>query len=126
MVFIILHMFIRGVFLFFMALGFLFNSECDDLNALNHFIMSGVYGSCLIISLGLIIETALDAYTDLIVECNFVLTSAIMNLLVTVLSFYEYYSGILKVDESMHKGFVSCAGFFISIGDLLALILTRR
>lgn len=104
-----------------MSVGLFYSSECPDLTSLNHFIMTGVYGSIAIVSLGLTMEAGLDIHTDIHIESHLVILAGLFNLVVAVLAFYEYYSGILPINESMSKGFVSTFSFFICMSDCFVL-----
>lgn len=85
--------------------------------------MTGVYGSFVIVSLGLLLEKGMEMYTDLFVESNFIILAGLFNVVVSILAFYEYQSGILPISETMNKGFVSATGSLLCLMDLYFLHL---
>lgn len=125
MLFKVLQMFARGCFMFLMALGFFYNSDCDDLNSLSHFVTAGVYGSSIFITLGLLAETSMNMYSDLIVERQLILMCFLMNVIVAGLAFHEHSSGTHASRQTMNTGFMSCAGSCIAITDLIIARFVR-
>lgn len=110
---------LRGFTLTMMLLGLYFNWEYYDQTTTLRFIMSGVYGSYAIATLGFLIEAGLYMSSDKIIETSFLISGIVLNLLCSVLSFLEYYSMQMHKNESINKGFVSFLSVVVYTMDLM-------
>lgn len=115
------QMCVRGFTLTMMLLGLYFNWECYDLTTTLHFILSGVYGSFAIVTLGFLAEAGLYLRSDKFIEVSFLIGGIALNVLCSLLSFMEYYSTNIHKSESINKGFVSLLGVLVYLLDLVLL-----
>lgn len=120
----IVQMMIRGFSLMLCTLGLFYNSESTNLTSVTHFLMTGVYGSYVVVTLGLMIEAGIGTYTDEFIETFFLILGVIFNLTTTAVAFYEYYALVMPSQDTMNKGFVSISIMVLFLVDLSVLHCT--
>lgn len=108
-----------------MTLGLFYISEVEDLTTINHFIMIGVYGSYIIVTLGLMLEAGLGLMTDYFIENFFLVTGIVLNIVNSSLAFYDYYVQLSPYTETLNKGFVSLTCVVIYLIDIFVLNCTK-
>lgn len=87
----IVQMVTRGLIVLLMSLGLLFHLESEFMNSITAFLASGVFGSCFVVSVGLMIEAGLQIYhSDNAVECSFCAVGILLNIAMLTSAFYKF------------------------------------
>lgn len=114
---------LRGITLTLMLTALIYNSETKDLTSLPHFLMSGVYGSFVIVCVGLLIETALNQSSDIQVISSLLVIGITLNIICCILAFSEFSKSPDKGESStnvlIHLGFISMLGATVFAADLV-------
>lgn len=119
------QMCLRVISFMLMIIAMYFNAELQDLTTAPHFLMSGVYGAFIVITMGLLIETALHIDTDVLIEALFLATAVFLNVSCSVISYMEFQTSLQKkesmVDQSVYlnKAFVTMFGALAYGADLV-------
>lgn len=104
------QMVLRGFVILLMAIGLFLNSESHHPSRTGSFCQTGVFGSCLFVSAGLMIEAGLQmSYSDTFVESFIIILGIVLNIIAGIFAFYEFYEDKTSVSPEIkiNKGFIA-------------------
>ncbi|CAB3225143.1 unnamed protein product [Arctia plantaginis] len=115
----IVQMVTRGFIMLLMSVGFMF----EFMNATSAFLASGVFGSCFVVSAGLMIEAALQIYhNDNVVECLFCIVGILLNIVMSTSALHEYSQSDGSVDypyeNELTKGIIGIVAIVFYLCDM--------
>lgn len=125
MMYRLVQMSLRCVTLFLMLVAMLYQWECYTLTTPAHFIMSGVYGAYIVITMALLVEVSIDQRSDVLIESTLLLGAICLNLVCSVLSFWDIQDSCGDKTVILNKAFLSvfCATMYLA--DLILCCLNK-